>query len=73
MAKTETFVIFETTIAGELARVEVPADPKALTSRQTRLACETIARVSFRKLSPRFVATQPIKAVDIITVPALDQ
>lgn len=73
MQNIETFVIFETWIDGQLARVEIPADAKVLHSRSARDGYAAAARSAFMALAPGKVRPDhKIKAVDIIQLPALD-
>lgn len=59
-------IVFDTYIDGQLARVEIPVDAKILTSREARNNAETLARICFAQLHPKFHARQRIKAVDIV-------
>jgi len=61
-------VIFETTIDGKLARIEVPTRFDPMNSRQVRRDCELYARLEFNKLDSRFHMSDPIKCVECIKI-----
>lgn len=69
MTEKEYIAVFETWIGDQLARVEVPAERRALASREDRARLADVARASFLALDKRFdVARGRIKCVDILEV-----
>jgi hypothetical protein len=70
--KSAFLVVFQATVAGQLAQVDFSTIRNPLNSRQVRRDCEGVARKAFERfaadLGQTFAGSDPIKCVEIVEV-----
>lgn len=70
--KSAFLVVFQATVAGQLAQVDFSTKKNPLNSRQIRRDCEAVARKAFERfaadLGQTFPSTDKIKCVEIVEV-----